>query len=102
MGYFIYHNRTFRPNFFSPKFFDSLKHIFNHLNPFKKIIVAGTAHPGKFETNHYEIPKAHYNLTFEESNEQNVIPANYDIIVQHILDFAKKRAFRGAHSGALC
>ena len=64
--------------------------------------MAGTAHPGKFEEKFYEVPKAHYNLNFEGNSEQEIIPADYETIVQLILDFASLRAFRGAHSGAIC
>ena len=70
-------------------------------NP-SKVIVAGTAHPGKFEEKFYELPKAHYNLNFEGVSEQEIIPADYETIVQQILDFASYRAFRGAHSGPIC
>ena len=71
-------------------------------NP-NKVIVAGTAHPGKFECDQMATPNAHYKLTFDNVNTaQTVIPADYDTIVQLILDFASKRAFRGASSGAVC
>jgi len=71
-------------------------------NP-NKVIVAGTAHPGKFECDQMAAPNAHYKLTFDNVNTaQTVIPADYDTIVQLILDFASKRAFRGASSGAVC
>lgn len=67
------------------------------------MIVAGTAHPGKFECDQMAAPNAHYKLTFDDVNTaQTVIPADYDTIVQLILDFASKRAFRGASSGAVC
>ena len=78
------------------------------LNNPNKVIVAGTAHPGKFECENQRAakPNAHYNLTFDPdvatTAQTDVIPADYDTIVQLILDFASKRAFRGAHSGAIC
>ena len=106
MGYFIYHNKIFRPNFFSPKVVDFLKHIFNHFNPFKKIIVAGTAHPVKFETNHYEIPEAHYSLNFEGTNKTLVelimiplfntfliLPKSVPFEVRTLVVYAKKLTF---------